>query len=82
MADKKDNVYQVKFKLIPDKIGFKSSFVSGIVLAKTQDLAISFASEHIEKAFVAEPFKVQIKLQSIVKLRQDFFFVADDVKKQ
>jgi len=40
MADKKDNVYQVKLKLIPDKIGYKSSFVSGIVLAKTQELAI------------------------------------------
>lgn len=82
MADKKDNVYQVKFKLIPDEIGFKSCFVAGIVLAKTQDLAISCAMDHIGKAFILEPFNVEIKIQSIVKLRQDFLFVADDEKKQ
>jgi len=82
MAVKRDNVYQIKFKLIPDKVGYKSSFTSGIVLAKTQESAISESSKNIEKALLAEPFKVQIKVQSIVKLRQDFFYVADDVKKQ
>lgn len=77
MAEKLKNTYQVKFKLTPNRPGYKSSFVSGLVIARNQPDAIALGSKNIEKSLEKEPFSIGIKVQSIVKLRQDFFFVGE-----
>lgn len=80
MADQKTNAYQVKLKLIPISTGFKHGFVSGLVLAKTQPEAISIASEDVKESLKTKGIHVETKVQSIVKLRQDFFYIAENCR--
>lgn len=82
MADLKENAYQIKFKLTPKKASLKGGFVSGIVIASTQVKAVEGATEGVKSAVSKEKFEVEVKLQSVVKLRKDFFFIVDDNKKQ
>ena len=56
MGKKNDNAYHVKLKLIPNKVGYKSSFVQGIVFETSQELAVKLAKERIKEALLKEPF--------------------------
>ena len=86
MGKKNDNAYHVKLKLIPNKVGYKSSFVQGIVFETSQELAVKLAKERIKEALLKEPkerikeallkepFEIDVKVQSAHKLRKDFLF--------
>ena len=73
--------FQIKFKLTPKQVQYKPSFISGIVLAKNQVDAVQGATEQITEAIHKEPIKVEVKLQSVVKLRRDFFIIVEPKKK-
>jgi hypothetical protein len=81
MADLKDNAYQIKYKLTPKKASLKGGFISGIVMAKSQEKAVKEATEQIKQSVSKEEFEVEVKLQSVVKLRNDFFLMVDEGKK-
>lgn len=81
MADLKDNAYQIKFKLTPKKASLKGGFISGIVIASNQEKAVKEATEGVKIATSKEEFEVEVKLQSVVKLRKDFFLIVEDKKK-
>ena len=74
MANVKHNAYHVKLKLIPKQNGYKSSFVQGIVFAMTPTLAEKMAVEKWIDAVKKEPFEVEVKVHSSVRLRNDFMF--------
>lgn len=80
MGNVKQNAYHVKLKLIPKEKGYKSSFVQGIVFEDTPTLAEKMAVEKITEAIKKEPFKVEVKVQSTVRLRKDFMFHPESVK--
>lgn len=77
MANNKDNAYHVKMKLIPQNKGFKSSFVQGIVFEKTSALAEKLTLEKLNEWNEKQTdLKSDIKVHSIVKLRNDFLFTS------
>jgi len=82
MASLIDNAYQVKFKLTPAEKGYKSSFVSGIVIALSQESAVKEATAKVKEAVSKEGFEVEVKLQSAIKLRKDFLIFVPAEKKQ
>lgn len=82
MAELKDNAYQIKFKLTPKKVGYKGVFVSGIVFANNQVNAVKEATERLVLSVSKEPMEIEVKLQSAVKIRNDFFFIVDQSKIQ
>jgi uncharacterized protein (UPF0335 family) len=76
-----DNAYQVKFKLIPANKQYKTSFIQGISIAKNQESAVKESNQQVKEAVSKEGFDVEVKLQSVIKLRKDFLiFVADEKK--
>ncbi len=81
MGNVKHNAYHVKFKLIPKENGYKSYFVQGIVFEKTPALAEKMALELLNKAYEKEAFEVEVKVQSVVRLRKDFLLYpkANDI---
>lgn len=74
MKKDQQHAYHVKVKLIPQDKGYKSSFSQGIVFGKNPETAEKMAIENITEALKNEPIGVEIKIQSIVKLRKDFLF--------
>jgi hypothetical protein len=78
MADKKDpNAYHVKIQLIPNRKGYKPSFVQGIVLAHEQETAVKTALDKFKDAAVKDGFEnAETKVASAVKLRKDFLFIS------
>jgi hypothetical protein len=72
--------FQLKLKLTTKQVGYKPSFISGIVLANNQVDAVQGATEQIIEAIRKEPIKVEVKLQSVVKLRRDFFIIIEPKK--
>jgi hypothetical protein len=78
MADKKDpNAYHVKIQLIPNRTGYKPSFVQGIVLANDQETAVKTALDKFKDAAVKDGFEhAETKVASAVKLRKDFLFIS------
>ena len=74
MGNVKQNAYHIKLKLIPKQSGYKSSFVQGIVFEMTPALAEKMALEKWIDAVKKEPFEVEVKVHSTVRLRKDFMF--------
>lgn len=73
----KEKAFQIKYKLTPKKQGLKGGFISGIVMAKTQVKAVSIATKKINESLQKEPFEIEVKLQSAIKLRNDFFIIDE-----
>jgi hypothetical protein len=81
MGNVKQNAYHVKLKLIPMDKGYKPSFVQGIVFDDTPALAEKRAIEEFYKWSDTDgAVKIEIKIQSTVKLRKDFMFHPDAQK--
>ena len=80
---KKENAYHIKFKLIPKKIGFKPNFIQGIVFDTSQELAVKNVTEKIIEAVNTNAYEteVEVKIQSVVKLRKDFLLFPDKIIK-
>lgn len=76
----KHNAYHVKLKLIPKEIGYKSSFVQGIVFDENPKKAEEKAVKEFENFLKKEPFDVEVKFHSIVKLRKDFLLYPNTTK--
>jgi hypothetical protein len=74
MGNVKQNAYHIKLKLIPKQNGYKSSFVQGIVFEMTPALAEKMALEKWIDAVKKEPFEIEVKVHSTVRLRKDFMF--------
>lgn len=74
MGNVKQNAYHIKLKLIPKQNGYKSSFVQGIVFEMTPALAEKMALEKWIDVVKKEPFEVEVKVHSTVRLRKDFMF--------
>jgi len=72
--------FQIKFKLTPKTAGYKPAFISGIVMAANQVEAVEDATVQVTRVTDKEPIKVEVKLQSVVKLRRDFFIIVDPKK--
>jgi hypothetical protein len=72
--------FQIKFKLTPKSSGYKPAFISGIVMAHTQVEAVEEATVQVTRVANNEPMKVEVKLQSVVKLKRDFFIIVDPEK--
>lgn len=68
----KQNAYHVKLKLIPKEVGYKSSFVQGIVFESNPKNAEVAALKGFEEFLKKEPFDIEIKVHSVAKLRKDF----------
>lgn len=71
MGNVKQNAYHVKFKLIPKQEGYKTSFIQGIIFDDTPAKAEKRGLKKLSE-FLLKEIGVEIKTQSIVKLRKDF----------
>ena len=78
-----ENAYQIKFKLIPKKIGFKANFDQRIVFDVSQELTKKNATEKVFEAANQNTYgtEVEVKIQSVVKLRKDFLLFPDKIIK-
>lgn len=72
--------FQIKFKLTPKSAGYRPAFISGIVMADNQVDAVRDATQQVTIVTDKEPIKVEVKLQSVVKLKRDFFIIVDPKK--
>lgn len=80
----KKSLYTVKFTLLNAAQGHGKSYanqiIQGAILAETQEIAVREGRKVVEESVQNTGAKVEIKLLSASKVKNDFFIVAQAEK--
>lgn len=71
---KKKSLYTLKFAIA--RAGYKSGTIYGAVLAESQEIAVHEGRKVVEESAENTGAKVDIKLLTVSKVKNDFFIVA------